>query len=129
MTRKITSILFAALVAISVAHAHHSDQMFDHDAIVEFEGVVKEFQYTNPHTWLIVDVDNEDGTTTTWGFESGPPSNLMRAQVYPQDLTPGTRISIRGHPMRDGRPAAEWMDAKRLEDGKEFFPETGFQVR
>lgn len=129
MTRKVTSSLFVTLVAMSFADAHHSDQMFDHDAIVEFEGVVKEFQYTNPHSWLIVDVENDDGTTTTWGFESGPPSNLMRAQVYPSDLIAGTRITIRGHPMRDGRPGAEWIDARRLEDGKEFLPETGFQVR
>ena len=129
MTRITVSLLCAALLLISGARAHHSDQMFDHDAVVEFEAVVREFQYTNPHSWLIVDVEEKDGTVTTWGFESGPPSNLMRAQVYPADLTPGTRITIRGHPLRDGRPAAEWIDAKRLEDGKEFFPETGFQVR
>ena len=123
------ALLGGALLVVTCAAAHHSDRMFDHDAVVTLEGVVKEFQYTNPHSWLLVDVENEDGSVTTWGFESGPPSNLMRAGIYPADLSPGTRITISGHPLRDGRPAAEWINATRTDDGREFLPETGFQVR
>lgn len=108
--------------------AHHSDKMFDLGAVITMEGVVKEFQYTNPHAWLIVDVVNDDGTVTTWGFETGAPSSLIRADIRPVDLLPGTRITISGHPMHDGRPAAEWTTAV-LEDGKMLNPGLGFQVR
>ena len=51
-------------------------------------GVVKEFQYTNPHSWLLVDVTNSDGTITTWGFEAEGPSSLMRAGIRKNDLPP-----------------------------------------
>ena len=109
------------------AQAHHSDRMFDLDAEIALEAVVKEFQYTNPHAWLIVDVENDDGTVTTWGFETGAPSSLIRAGIRPADLTPGTRLTIRGHPMRDGRPAAEWTTAT-LENGRKLDPGLGFRV-
>ena len=49
--------------------AHHSAEMFNRDEIVTLTGTVKEFRYINPHSWLIVDIDNDDGTITTWGFE------------------------------------------------------------
>jgi hypothetical protein len=110
------------------AMAHHSGQMFDDDQTVTFEGVVKEFQYTNPHSWLLVDVTDDDGTVTTWGFEAEGPSTLQRAGIRPSDLMAGTRLTIRGNPMRDGRPAAAWIDAVR-EDGKELNPRAGFRVQ
>lgn len=123
-----TLIMAAALVATSAtaAIAHHSAAMFDHDQLVELKGVVKEFQYTNPHSWLLVDVTNEDGTVTTWGFEAEGPSTLMRAGIRKSDLAPGTEITIRGNPMRDGRPAAAWVDA--VVDGETINPRNGFAV-
>jgi hypothetical protein len=108
--------------------AHHSTVMFDDTKEVTVTGVVKEFQYTNPHSWLLVDVTNEDGTVTTWGFEAEGPSTLQRAGIRKSDLTPGTKITITGNPMRDGRPAAAWIHATR-EDGKEIDPRAGFAIR
>ena len=107
--------------------AHHSDRMYDLDTTITLEGVVKEFQYTNPHSWLLVDVENEDGTVTTWGFEGASASNMLRAGVRPGDLAAGTRVTVSGHPMRDGRPAAEWITTFRQEDGKELNPR-GYRV-
>jgi hypothetical protein len=109
--------------------AHHSGSMFDDKKVVTLKGVVKEFQYTNPHSWLIVDITNDDGSVTTWGFEAEGPSTLLRAGIKKSDFSPGTKITISGNPLRDGRPAAYWTKAVREEDGKEFVPSTGFQVR
>ena len=103
------------------AAAHHAGVMFDEESEVTLTGIVREFQFTNPHSWLIVDVRNHDGSMTTWGFEAEGPSIMMRRGIRPGDLTPGTRLTITGRPMRDGRPAAAWTHAVR-EDGKEFFP-------
>jgi hypothetical protein len=102
--------------------------MFDDQKEITVTGVVKEFQFTNPHSWLLVDVKNEDGTVTTWGFEAEGPSTLARAGIRPSDLTPGTELTITGNPMRDGRPAAAWIRATRA-DGKEINPRAGFAIR
>ena len=108
--------------------AHHSGAMFEETKTVTLQGVVKEFQYTNPHSWLLVDVTGKDGKVTTWGFEAEGPSTLQRAGIRPSDLSPGTKITITGRPMKDGRPAATWEYAVRA-DGKRFEPREGFKVK
>ena len=118
----------AALAVGTVGWGHHSAFMFDFGTEVTLEGVVKEFQYTNPHSWLLVNVTNEDGTVTTWGFEAEGPSTLMRAGIRRSDLSPGTMLSITGNPMKDGRPAAAWIIATRA-DGMEFNPRAGFAIQ
>lgn len=121
--------MVAALLFISPVMAHHSAVMFEPEKEITLEGVVKEFQYTNPHSWLLVDVTNEDGTVTTWGFEAEGPSTLMRSGIRKSDFSPGTEIIITGRPLRDGRPAAAWVRAVRKKDGKEFDPRSGFRIK
>jgi hypothetical protein len=88
---------------------------------VTLTGTVKEFQYTNPHSWLLVDVKSPtDGSVTTWGFEAEGPSTLMRNGIRRSDLKPGTEVKVTGHPMKDGRPAGEWTTVVRLGDSKTF---------
>lgn len=116
-------------MTVSQAFAHHSGAMFDDKKEVTLKGVVKTFQYTNPHSWLIVDVKEKDGKVTTWGFEAEGPSTLKRAGINKSDFAPGTEIIIVGHPMRDGRPAASWMKATRVSDNKVFSPFAGFAVK
>jgi hypothetical protein len=108
--------------------AHHSGAMFDNTKTITVEGVVKEFQYTNPHSWLLVDVKNKNGSVTTWGFEAEGPSTLQRSGIRRSDFAPGTKLKISGHPMRDGTPAAVWVEATR-DDGKRFDPREGFKVK
>jgi hypothetical protein len=111
----------AALLVLAPAYGHHSASMFEPVKTVTLTGVVKEFQYTNPHSWLIVYVPKADGTCTVWGFEAEGPSTLLRAGIRKSDFSPGTKLTITGHPMRDGRPAATWIKAVRG-DGKAFDP-------
>jgi len=126
---KTSMIAIALTAAAAPALAHHSGTMFDDKKEVTLTGVVKEFQYSNPHSWLLVDVKGEDGKVTTWGFEAEGPSSLTRAGIRLKDFMPGTVITITGHPMKDGRPAATWMKATRESDKKEFVPATGFVIR
>lgn len=126
----LSSIALTVLSTFAFAvHAHHSGAMFDDTKEVTVTGTVKEFQYTNPHSWLLVDVKGDDGRVITWGFEAEGPSTLLRAGIRPADLPPGTQITISGRPMRDGRPAAAWTKATRLSDNKELIPGRGFAVR
>jgi uncharacterized protein DUF6152 len=121
--------LGASMVAASIPlTAHHSGAMFEEKKTITVQGVVKEFQYTNPHSWLIVNVTNKDGTVTTWGFEAEGPSTLQRAGIRPSDLPVGTKLTITGRPMKDGQHAATWEYAVRA-DGKRFEPREGFKVK
>jgi len=126
------TLVKSALIGLTMigfpALAHHSATMFNDEAEVTVSGVVREFQYSNPHSWLLVDVTEEDGTVTTWGFEAEGPSTLLRAGIRKSDFAPGTELTITGNPMRDGRPAAAWIIATRG-DGKEFNPRAGFAIR
>lgn len=127
LVRAVVTIALATTGA-ERAFAHHSAAMFDEKKTITVEGEVKEFQLTNPHSWLLVDVKDKNGKVTTWGFEAEGPSTLARAGIKPSDLRPGTRLKITGNPMKDGRPAAIWVNAVRA-DGKALNPRAGFAVR
>jgi hypothetical protein len=125
MTRVLSVVVLGVIAVAAPAtrvYAHHSGTMFDDKKQVTLKGVVKEFQYTNPHSWLLVDVTNPDGTVTTWGFEAEGPNTLLQAKIRRSDFAPGTEITITGFPMKDGRPAAAWTKAVRASDGAEFYP-------
>lgn len=129
MSRWIVRAVCIALCTAVPALAHHSATMFEDTRTITVSGVVKEFQWTNPHSWLIVEVSNPDGTVTAWGFEAEGPSTLQRAGIRRADFAPGTKLTITGRPMKDGRPAAIWVEATRESDGKRFDPREGFRVR
>jgi hypothetical protein len=115
-------------VFVTPTLAHHSATMFDQTRTVTLQGVVKEWQLTNPHSWLVVEVVGKDGKKTDWGFEAEGPSTLQRAGIKPSDLKVGTKLTITGNPMRDGTPRAIWVNAVR-DDGKKFDPRAGFAVK
>ena len=117
-----------SLVSLS-SMAHHSGSMFEEKKTITLTGVIKEFQYTNPHSWLIIDVTGDDGKVTSWGFEAEGPSTLLRAGIKKSDFKPGTTITMTARPMRDGRPAGYWVSAVRESDGKVFNPSAGFEVK
>jgi uncharacterized protein DUF6152 len=126
---KIVLLLSIAVIAPVAVLAHHSATMFESEKTITVEGVVKQFQFTNPHSWLLVDVKDKNGKVTTWGFEAEGPSTLQRAGIRPSDFAAGTKLKITGHPMKDGSPAAIWVDAVRVTDGKRFDPREGFKVK
>ena len=129
-SRAWTGVLAVGLLVLMSAPvwAHHSAAMFEEKKTITVEGVVKEFQYTNPHSWLLVDVKDKSGKVTTWGFEAEGPSTLQRAGIRPSELPVGTKLTITGRPMKDGRPAAIWEYAVRA-DGKKLNPREGFAVK
>jgi hypothetical protein len=93
------------LMPLSAATAHHSAAMFDHAKMITLHGTVKNFQFTNPHSWLMVIVTGADGSPVEWGFEAEGPSTLLHAGILPKSFRPGDKVTITANPMRDGRPA------------------------
>lgn len=123
--RKILAGTFGTLIMAAMAapsFAHHSTAMYDMTKTVKLTGKIKEFQYTNPHSWLLINVKQHNGKMQTWGFEAEGPSTLMRAGIRKSDLTPGMEVTVTTHPMKNGKPAGELMMVKRMSDGKVFNP-------
>jgi uncharacterized protein DUF6152 len=104
----LAALLSAGIAGIATVDlaAHHSAIAYDRDADVELTGTVREFQYTNPHSWLYVQVVDKAGQTVDWGFEAEGPSTLLRAGIKVSLLKPGEKVTVKGHPLKDGRPAA-----------------------
>lgn len=95
---------------------HHAASMFDRDKTVDLEGEIVEFQWTSPHIWIQIMVEDETGAKEEWSIEGGVPNRLFRAGWRPNSFEPGDRVTIRGNPMRDGGKAALFIGAK-FDDG------------
>ena len=96
--------------------AHHAASMFDRNESVDLVGKIVEFQWTNPHIWIQISVENKDGELEEWSIEGGVPNRLYRSGWRPNSFVPGQSVTVRGFPMRDGGRAALFVGAK-LEDG------------
>ena len=116
--KRIADILATAvlLVAAWSAFAHHSAAMFDDTKVVELSGTVKELQWTNPHVWLQMTVD-EKGTKKEWSVEAGSPNTLSRNGWRSTSFKPGDTVSVRINPMKDGSAAGNFVGAK-FDDGR-----------
>src|SRR5262249_28345380 len=97
-----------AMTAIP-AIAHHSFAMFDAEKTKTLEGTVKEFQWTNPHSWILMTVNNAQGQAEQWAIEMGGPAGLARQGWVPKTLTPGMKIKTVIHPLRDGNNGGQFM--------------------
>ena len=96
--------LALALTAMTAtpALAHHSFAMFDRDKPVAISGVVKDFQWTNPHVWIQVMVPDAKGTPQEWGVECTS-VNFLRRQGWEKDsLKPGDKVKLMIFPLKDG---------------------------
>ncbi len=103
------------------AAAHHSFAAeFDSNRPVTLRGTITRMEWINPHTWLHIDVENEDGTTTAWMIEGGTPNTLFRRGFTRNSVTVGTEITIQGYRARNGANRANGRDLV-LPDGSRLF--------
>ncbi len=107
-------LLFSAAPAVL---AHHSSAMFDRSQTLVLAGSIIEYQFTNPHTWIEVLVENNDGTTTQWSIEASGRRPMVAMGLPPSRLQPGDEVVVRAHPLRDGRNGALFIDIE-LPDGE-----------
>lgn len=106
--------LLAGLITAggALALAHHSYSAFDMNGERTISGTVKKFDWTNPHSWIWLDVKNEKGEVETWGIEGMSPNYLARRGWTRTTLKPGDKVSITFHPTKEGK-GGSFVSAKR----------------
>jgi hypothetical protein len=106
--RPVLAVVLAAVLAAaagSPACAHPSFAMFDQTRQVTLKGVVRAFQWTNPHAWVQLTVAGPDGQTREWAIEALSPNVLGRMGWKRTSLKPGDAVTAVINPTRDGSPA------------------------
>jgi hypothetical protein len=114
---RIAAVAGATLVVAPDAQAHHSYAMFDMQATKTITGTVKDFEWTNPHTWLWVYVTNASGAQEQWGIEGMSPNFLGRRGWSRSTLKPGDKVTLDIHPLRNGERGGSFVSAT-LPNGK-----------
>ena len=99
------------------ALAHHSTAMFDLTRKVTVEGTVEAFEWTNPHTWLWLQVPKSGGETVRYGIEGMSPNFLSRNGWTRTALKPGDKVKVEINPLKDGQPGGFFVGVT-LPDGK-----------
>ena len=95
--------------------AHHAFARFDSNREVTLQGTVKEFQWTNPHAWIVLTVDRK-GRPEQWAIEMSGSSGLAREGWQPKTLTPGMAVTATIRPLRDGTNGGQFLEIT-LPDG------------
>jgi hypothetical protein len=105
--------------------AHHSlAAEYDVEKTVTITGVISEMKWSNPHSWLTVDVKDEKGQMNKWAVEFGSPNSLYRRGWRRDDLPNGLTVTVTAYPNRDKSRTVNAIDVK-LPDGRTLFAGTG----
>ncbi len=115
-----SAMLFLAAFAVP-GEAHHAfSTEFDATRPVRLEGTITRMEWINPHSWLHIDVVNEDGETEAWMIEAGPAGVLVRRGWNRNSIQAGTRVIVEGYQARDGSHRANGRDVT-MPDGERLF--------
>lgn len=119
MPRALRFLIVAGVAAwASAALAHHSFAMFDATKSVEQKGVVKEVQWTNPHVWLHLSVQQQ-GKEVVYDYEGAAIAVLKRVGWTKDSVKAGDVVTVVGHPYKDGRPGGS-IEHLVLADGRKL---------
>lgn len=114
-------ITFSYLLAAAPARAHHAFATeFDVESPVSLAGTVTKVELINPHSWIHVEVIDDNGEAAVWMIEGGSPNALVRRGITKASIPIGSELVIRGYQARDGSLRAVGRDL-RFADGRELF--------
>ena len=122
----------AVIVAIAVLSllvpgnllAHHGAANYDMTKTESVKGTITQFDFTNPHSAIHLDVKDDKGNVEQWLVEADSPNNLGRAGWTRDSLKPGDQVTIFGNRIKDG---SRTMRLQKIvfADGKELRPREG----
>lgn len=104
------------LLVAGAAAAHHSPVVFDRTRQVTLTGVVTEFRWANPHSWIHLDVTDGDGRVKSYSVEMDPASHLGRQGWRASTLKKGDEVTVVVYPLRDDEPGGQYVSIT-LPDG------------
>lgn len=102
----VTSLALATLFAADPARSHHSNVAYEVTKVITVTGVVKQFEWVNPHTWLHLVVDDGKGGKVEWAAEGRAPGILRRAGWTRGSLEAGETVTVDMSPAKDGSRTA-----------------------
>ena len=109
------------LLATPPAMAHHAfSAEFDADRPMQLHGTVTRTEWINPHSWIHIDVEDENGNVATWAIECGAPNALIRRGLNKNSIPAGTELVVDGFGAKDGSNTANARDIT-LPDGSQFY--------
>lgn len=112
MNFKAACLAGIAVAIAAPAFAHHSFAMFDATKTLTMKGTVREFEWTNPHSWLRVMIQDEKlGRPVPWAFELSSPARLITMGMKADSVKAGDEVSVTFHPMKDGTRGGQFMQA------------------
>jgi hypothetical protein len=108
MSRAVVTLAVLAAVVLHAApvQSHHSNVAYEVTKVITVTGVVKDFEWVNPHTWLHLIVQDEKGGTVEWAAEGRAPGILLRAGWTRSSLKAGETVTVDMSPARDGSRTA-----------------------
>ena len=122
MRRYVFALLTFACVLLltaAVAAAHHSFAAeFDAKKPVTLRGFVTKVEWTNPHVWFFVNVKDEAGKVTNWGFEMGPPHGLQTRGWTRDTMKLGDEVIVAGSLAKNGTPRVNARTVTMAKTGK-----------
>ena len=102
--RFVVFVLLASLFMVSrLTYAHHSAAEYDVTKVVSVKGTVTQFEWTNPHAYIHLDVKDDKGEVEKWSAELGSLGMLSRANWKRDTVKPGDQITAFGSRAKDGR--------------------------
>jgi hypothetical protein len=109
---------YCAVLVLSAGptFGHHSFAMFDSSKETSLQGTVKEFQWTNPHSFIELTTSNDAGGTDLWSIELNSPNNLKRQGWKSTSIKAGDKVRLMFNPLRDGRKGGLFISVT-LPDG------------
>jgi hypothetical protein len=105
-------VIAALAMAGATLSAHHSFAAFDMSKEQTITGVVSRFDWTNPHTFIWVDVTSEKGVTESWAIEGMSPNYLGRRGWSKNSVKPGERITVSIRPLKEGKTGGMFIRAQ-----------------
>src|SRR6202140_1804076 len=112
-----SSMVLALLAAASPVFAHHSFTMFDMTKKITLVGSVTSFEWTNPHSYIEIDVPDDQGAIKHWSIEMGSPSILQQSGWKFSSLKKGDKTTLIINPLKNGKTGG-FLSAATLPDGR-----------